>query len=190
MHTCRPSSEEVESGGLGVQGQPGLQNNKQKPNTQYSKSFCTLSSWAPFSGRTVVHNGWTALSSALPHSLPTPLVGVTPSGGLPWNLSLCLRWKNGILEEIMNAEYVITEVNGITTYSYSLTAATANCRSQPQNWSTFKSDFYFLFEGTLWNREVGGSPPPPPGLPGVCWPLYHCGVGGWRIHFKASSRPA
>ncbi|OBS74685.1 hypothetical protein A6R68_14763 [Neotoma lepida] len=55
----------------------------------------------------------------------------------PWNLTLCLRWKNGILEEIMNAEYVITEVNGIITYSYSLTAASANCQSQPQNWSTF-----------------------------------------------------
>nr|XP_042122688.1 cation channel sperm-associated protein subunit delta isoform X5 [Peromyscus maniculatus bairdii] len=70
----------------------------------------------------------------------------------PWK-PVVEMWKNGILEEIMNAEYVITEVNGITTYTYSLTAATANCRSQPQNWSTFKSDFYFLFEGTLWNRE-------------------------------------
>ncbi|XP_028719180.2 cation channel sperm-associated protein subunit delta isoform X2 [Peromyscus leucopus] len=70
----------------------------------------------------------------------------------PWK-PVVEMWKNGILEEIMNAEYVISEVNGITTYSYSLTAATANCRSQPQNWSTFKSEFDFLFQRTLWNRE-------------------------------------
>ncbi|XP_055473738.1 cation channel sperm-associated auxiliary subunit delta isoform X1 [Psammomys obesus] len=70
----------------------------------------------------------------------------------PWRPVVEL-WKNGILEEIMNAEYVLTEVNGIVTYSYSLTAATANCRSQPQNWSNFN-----LFTDadsivSIWNRE-------------------------------------
>lgn len=72
----------------------------------------------------------------------------------PGSLTLCLRWKNGILEEIMEAEYVISEVNGLITYSYSLTAATANCRSQPQNWSTFESDIE-IEQPILWNREVG-----------------------------------
>ncbi|NP_001344826.1 cation channel sperm-associated auxiliary subunit delta isoform X8 [Mus musculus] len=62
------------------------------------------------------------------------------------------KWKNGIVEEIMNAEYVISEINGLVTYSYSLTAATANCRSQPQNWSTFESDIENE-EPFLWNRE-------------------------------------
>ncbi|XP_040593635.1 cation channel sperm-associated protein subunit delta isoform X2 [Mesocricetus auratus] len=62
-------------------------------------------------------------------------------------------WKNGILEEIMNAEYVITEVNGIVTYSYSLTAATANCRSQPQNWSTFQTNLGNVDQMSIWNRE-------------------------------------
>ncbi|XP_052602809.1 cation channel sperm-associated auxiliary subunit delta isoform X1 [Peromyscus californicus insignis] len=70
----------------------------------------------------------------------------------PWK-PVVEMWKDGVLEEIMDAEYVITEVNGITTYSYSLTAATANCRSQPQNWSTFQSDLHFLYQGSLWNRE-------------------------------------
>ncbi|CAH6779461.1 cation channel sperm-associated auxiliary subunit delta [Phodopus roborovskii] len=62
-------------------------------------------------------------------------------------------WKNGILEEIMNAEYVITEINGIVTYSYSLTAATANCRSQPQNWSTFQTELGNVDQMSVWNRE-------------------------------------
>ncbi|KAL6087574.1 hypothetical protein STEG23_011379 [Scotinomys teguina] len=69
----------------------------------------------------------------------------------PWK-PVVEMWKNGILEEIMNAEYVITEVNGITTYSYSLTAATANCRSQPQNWSTFQSELGNVIQQS-WNRE-------------------------------------
>jgi cation channel sperm-associated protein subunit delta len=58
----------------------------------------------------------------------------------------------------MNAEYVISEINGLVTYSYSLTAATANCRSQPQNWSTFESDIENE-EPFLWNREVGALAP-------------------------------
>ncbi|XP_021005375.1 cation channel sperm-associated protein subunit delta isoform X2 [Mus caroli] len=69
----------------------------------------------------------------------------------PWKPVVEL-WKNGIVEEIMNAEYVISEINGLATYSYSLTAATANCRSQPQNWSTFESDIE-KEEPFLWNRE-------------------------------------
>ncbi|XP_006523499.1 cation channel sperm-associated auxiliary subunit delta isoform X11 [Mus musculus] len=69
----------------------------------------------------------------------------------PWKPVVEL-WKNGIVEEIMNAEYVISEINGLVTYSYSLTAATANCRSQPQNWSTFESDIENE-EPFLWNRE-------------------------------------
>ena len=84
----------------------------------------------------------------------------------PRCLTLCLRWKDGVLEEIMNAEYVLREINGIITYSYSLTAATANCRSQPQNWSTVQAE---LDKGadrtTLWNREVGRIPPT------LCWCL-------------------
>ncbi|XP_063123781.1 cation channel sperm-associated auxiliary subunit delta isoform X5 [Rattus norvegicus] len=68
----------------------------------------------------------------------------------PWKPVVEL-WKDGTLEEIMNAEYVILELNGIVTYSYSLTAATAHCRSQPQNWSIFKED---AEKPSLWNRET------------------------------------
>ncbi|CAO2641071.1 Cation channel sperm-associated auxiliary subunit delta [Lemmus lemmus] len=72
----------------------------------------------------------------------------------PWKPVVEL-WKDGVLEEIMNAEYVISEVNGVITYSYSLTAATANCRSQPQNWSTIQAelDKEDMDHLSPWNRE-------------------------------------
>ncbi|XP_028620193.1 cation channel sperm-associated protein subunit delta [Grammomys surdaster] len=75
----------------------------------------------------------------------------------PW-IPVVELWKNGVFEEIMEAEYVISEVNGLITYSYSLTAATANCRSQPQNWSTFESDTEYVQDTenkqpSLWNRQ-------------------------------------
>ena len=52
------------------------------------------------------------------------------------------------------AEFVLLEVNGLFTYTYSLTAQMALCRSQPQNWTTIlesagdKRPF-------AWDREVG-----------------------------------
>ncbi|XP_041911209.1 cation channel sperm-associated protein subunit delta [Arvicola amphibius] len=71
----------------------------------------------------------------------------------PWKPVVEL-WKDGVLEEIMNAEYVISEINGVFTYSYSLTAATANCRSQPQNWSTIRARLdKHTGHQSLWNRE-------------------------------------
>ncbi|XP_041525424.1 cation channel sperm-associated protein subunit delta [Microtus oregoni] len=71
----------------------------------------------------------------------------------PWKPVVEL-WKDEDLEEIMNAEYVISEVNGIMTYSYSLTAATANCRSQPQNWSAIRAQWdKRTGHPSLWNRE-------------------------------------
>ncbi|XP_021074139.1 cation channel sperm-associated protein subunit delta [Mus pahari] len=69
----------------------------------------------------------------------------------PWKPVVELR-KDGIVEEIVSAEYVLSEINGLVTYSYSLTAATANCRSQPQNWSTFESGIENE-QPFLWNRE-------------------------------------
>lgn len=55
------------------------------------------------------------------------------------------------------AEFVLLEVNGLFTYTYSLTAQMALCRSQPQNWTTIlesagdKRPF-------AWDREVGFTP--------------------------------
>lgn len=81
----------------------------------------------------------------------------------------------------MDAEYVVSELNGLVTYSYSLTAATANCRSQPQNWSAFESDFENQ-QQLLWNREVSSRPRRSlsPRMHGALAPWKLC-AGSWSI---------
>ena len=67
---------------------------------------------------------------------------------------VCPRWRAGKFQEVVEAEYVLLEVNGLFTYTYSLTADMALCGSQPQNWTTIaktagdKGPF-------AWDREVG-----------------------------------
>ncbi|XP_058393890.1 cation channel sperm-associated auxiliary subunit delta [Diceros bicornis minor] len=53
----------------------------------------------------------------------------------PWKPVVEL-WREGKFQEVVEAEYVLLEVNGLFTYTYLLTAGTALCSSQPQNWST------------------------------------------------------
>ncbi|XP_066108768.1 cation channel sperm-associated auxiliary subunit delta [Saccopteryx bilineata] len=53
----------------------------------------------------------------------------------PWKPVVEL-WREGKFQEVIKAEYVLLEVNGLFTYTYSLTAKTALCSSQPQNWTT------------------------------------------------------
>ncbi|XP_076977150.1 cation channel sperm-associated auxiliary subunit delta isoform X2 [Tamandua tetradactyla] len=53
----------------------------------------------------------------------------------PWQPVVEL-WKEGKFQEFIDAEFVLLEVNGLFTYTYSLTAQEALCTSQPQNWST------------------------------------------------------
>ncbi|XP_039103410.1 cation channel sperm-associated protein subunit delta isoform X2 [Hyaena hyaena] len=53
----------------------------------------------------------------------------------PWRPVVEL-WREGKFQEVTTAEFVLLEVNGLFTYTYSLTARTALCRSQPQNWTT------------------------------------------------------
>ncbi|XP_073910515.1 cation channel sperm-associated auxiliary subunit delta [Castor canadensis] len=69
----------------------------------------------------------------------------------PWKPVLEL-WQEEEMKEIVDAEYVLVEVNGLFTYSYSLTADSAHCRSQPQNWSSMKQEKP-SFTFTTWNRE-------------------------------------
>lgn len=52
----------------------------------------------------------------------------------------------------MEAEYVLLEVNGLFTYTYSLTAETALCHSQPQNWTTIREEA--RGGPYTWDREV------------------------------------
>ncbi|KAJ8792967.1 hypothetical protein J1605_003935 [Eschrichtius robustus] len=53
----------------------------------------------------------------------------------PWKPVVEL-WREGKFQEVVEAEYVLLEVNGLFTYTYSLTANMALCSSQPQNWTT------------------------------------------------------
>uniref|UniRef100_A0A8C3X037 Cation channel sperm-associated auxiliary subunit delta n=1 Tax=Catagonus wagneri TaxID=51154 RepID=A0A8C3X037_9CETA len=53
----------------------------------------------------------------------------------PWKPVVEL-WREGKFQEVVEAEFVLLEVNGLFTYTYSLTAGAARCSSQPQNWTT------------------------------------------------------
>ncbi|KAG8519067.1 Cation channel sperm-associated protein subunit delta, partial [Galemys pyrenaicus] len=60
-------------------------------------------------------------------------------------------WQGDHFQEVVEAEYVLLEVNGMFTYKYSLTASSARCTSQPQNWTMIKDrDGQAPFN---WNRE-------------------------------------
>ncbi|XP_078216386.1 cation channel sperm-associated auxiliary subunit delta isoform X1 [Callithrix jacchus] len=67
----------------------------------------------------------------------------------PWKPVVEL-WRKDTFQEIVEAEYVLLEVNGQFSYRYSLTAKTALCTSQPQNWTTMIKEFGAPF---FWNRE-------------------------------------
>nr|XP_054395401.1 cation channel sperm-associated auxiliary subunit delta isoform X7 [Pongo abelii] len=67
----------------------------------------------------------------------------------PWKPVVEL-WRKDSFQEVIDAEFVLLEVNGQFSYSYSLTAQSAMCTSQPQNWSTMIKEFGGPF---FWNRE-------------------------------------
>lgn len=54
---------------------------------------------------------------------------------------------------MVEAEYVLLEVNGLFTYTYSLTADTALCNSQPQNWTSI-AEMAGDQGPFAWDREV------------------------------------
>uniref|UniRef100_A0A8C0PGW0 Cation channel sperm-associated auxiliary subunit delta n=1 Tax=Canis lupus familiaris TaxID=9615 RepID=A0A8C0PGW0_CANLF len=86
----------------------------------------------------------------------------------PWKPVVEL-WREGKFQEVIQAEFVLLEVNGLFTYTYSLTANTALCRSQPQNWTTIMSDAgdKGLFS---WNRENYVSCHDPDNNAPLMWP--------------------
>ncbi|XP_006896494.1 PREDICTED: cation channel sperm-associated protein subunit delta [Elephantulus edwardii] len=69
----------------------------------------------------------------------------------PWKPVIEL-WRNDKFEEEIHTEYVLLEMNGIFTYSYTHTAGMVLCNSQPQNWTSIMAN-----TGThspfSWNRE-------------------------------------
>uniref|UniRef100_A0A7N9CP44 Cation channel sperm-associated auxiliary subunit delta n=1 Tax=Macaca fascicularis TaxID=9541 RepID=A0A7N9CP44_MACFA len=77
--------------------------------------------------------------------------GVLDALALQDNYSFIIeKWKKDRFQEVVDAEYVLLEVNGQFSYSYSLTAKSAMCTSQPQNWTTMIKESGGPF---FWNRE-------------------------------------
>uniref|UniRef100_A0A8C6DJH3 Cation channel sperm-associated auxiliary subunit delta n=1 Tax=Moschus moschiferus TaxID=68415 RepID=A0A8C6DJH3_MOSMO len=66
---------------------------------------------------------------------------------IPWKPVVEL-WREGKFQEVVEAEYVLLEMNGLFTYTYSLTAGMAGCSAQPQNWTTITDTASFS-----WDRE-------------------------------------
>ncbi|XP_026260039.2 cation channel sperm-associated auxiliary subunit delta [Urocitellus parryii] len=69
----------------------------------------------------------------------------------PWKPVIEL-WRKSDFQEIVSAEYVLLEVNGVFTYSYAMTAGSASCLSQPQNWTSIL-DSSSKKGPFSWNRE-------------------------------------
>lgn len=103
---------------------------------------------------------WGEGSTAFPAA---PSMGSSHPGAAASPLSpalrLCPRWREGKFQEVIETEFVLLEVHGLFTYTYSLTAQTALCKAQPQNWTTIMetaSD-----RGPFaWDREVASTPFP------------------------------
>ncbi|KAM9685330.1 cation channel sperm-associated auxiliary subunit delta [Trichechus inunguis] len=86
----------------------------------------------------------------------------------PWKPVVEL-WRRGKFQEVVNAQYVLLEVNGLFTYTYSLTAGTALCKSQPQNWTTIMADAGY-HRPFSWDRENYVSCHKPNGGSLLRWP--------------------
>ncbi|KAM5187462.1 cation channel sperm-associated auxiliary subunit delta [Callospermophilus lateralis] len=69
----------------------------------------------------------------------------------PWKPVIEL-WRKSDFQEIVRAEYVLLEVNGVFTYSYAMTAGSASCINQPQNWTSILETSSKKGPSS-WNRE-------------------------------------
>ncbi|XP_040097991.1 cation channel sperm-associated protein subunit delta [Oryx dammah] len=69
----------------------------------------------------------------------------------PWKPVVEL-WREGKFQEVVEAEYVLLEMNGLFTYTYSLTAGMAGCSAQPQNWTTI-TEMASDTASFSWDRE-------------------------------------
>ncbi|XP_055105972.2 cation channel sperm-associated auxiliary subunit delta isoform X3 [Symphalangus syndactylus] len=94
----------------------------------------------------------------------------------PWKPVVEL-WRKDSFQEVVDAEYVLLEVNGQFSYSYSLTAQSAMCTSQPQNWTTMIKEFGGPF---FWNRENYVSCHDPKNNAPLRWPDVQYQILGGR----------
>ncbi|XP_072458018.1 cation channel sperm-associated auxiliary subunit delta isoform X3 [Notamacropus eugenii] len=69
----------------------------------------------------------------------------------PWKPVIEL-WEENNFVEIVTSEFILLEVHGLRTYTYSLTAGQASCISQPQNWSSMLHKYIGKKYQDSWNR--------------------------------------
>ncbi|KFO28810.1 Transmembrane protein 146 [Fukomys damarensis] len=69
----------------------------------------------------------------------------------PWKPVIEL-WQGEEFKALVEAEFVLREVHGLSTFSYALTAEAAGCSSQPQNWSSVLLSAHEAGQAT-WSRE-------------------------------------
>ncbi|XP_019064682.1 cation channel sperm-associated protein subunit delta isoform X6 [Fukomys damarensis] len=62
------------------------------------------------------------------------------------------KWQGEEFKALVEAEFVLREVHGLSTFSYALTAEAAGCSSQPQNWSSVLLSAHEAGQAT-WSRE-------------------------------------
>ncbi|XP_047387292.1 cation channel sperm-associated auxiliary subunit delta isoform X2 [Sciurus carolinensis] len=70
----------------------------------------------------------------------------------PWKPVIEL-WRRAAFQELVAAEFVLREVHGLFTYSYSKTASSAGCLRQPQNWTSVLQAAPSPRKPFSWNRE-------------------------------------
>uniref|UniRef100_A0A8C0GZX5 Cation channel sperm-associated auxiliary subunit delta n=1 Tax=Chelonoidis abingdonii TaxID=106734 RepID=A0A8C0GZX5_CHEAB len=141
------------------------------PPTKHIKVFknTTACSKGLFNQSMLQDNFTYTISHSLydPHFLATPQLGQSDLEVLyeysklgcplllyydtPW-LPILELWENDAFVEYVSADFVVFEVNGMYNYDYLLTAAEANCISQPQNWTALIQKQNSPNPHTAWSR--------------------------------------
>ncbi|XP_004633022.1 cation channel sperm-associated protein subunit delta [Octodon degus] len=100
----------------------------------------------------------------------------------PWKPVIEL-WHGDEFAELVEAEFVLREVHGLHTFSYTLTARAAGCLSQPQNWSSVLRSARDP-GGSPWSRENYVSCHSPSPSSPLRWPNVQYQVLGGRTNNK------
>ncbi|KAM6977731.1 cation channel sperm-associated auxiliary subunit delta-like [Aplochiton taeniatus] len=72
---------------------------------------------------------------------------------VPWIPFLEL-WDGDVFVEVVRADFVMQEMNGMFNYNYLQTAKDAKCVSQPQSWTSQLADQQYPNPNTAWTRYV------------------------------------
>ncbi|XP_071838478.1 cation channel sperm-associated auxiliary subunit delta-like isoform X3 [Apostichopus japonicus] len=62
-------------------------------------------------------------------------------------------YEHDVFKEVITADFVLTEANGIYNYGYTETADTAGCKRRPQSWLLMLQQQFTVDPYTAWTRE-------------------------------------